>query len=368
MKKINILLTVLILILTPRILISQTYDLQFIEELNNGSNFNVRVQIRASSDFKLAASSITFNFNSLGLSNPTLLTAYNFNGFNPSPPTIYGTMTVTNPLSGVASINIIFTQGDALFAGTVGTNWIDVASIGFTTINSSLTSNMTFRSATPSNTVVYSCSGSGGSFTTTLLTAGTWFPLNNLLPVELSAFKVKFDGKGKVDLNWVTKTEVSNYGFYVERRINESDWNSITFVEGYGNSNSPKEYSYSDKDLFAGGSKFQYRLKQIDNDGSFEYSDVVEVEVVPDQYELSQNYPNPFNPNTTIQFSLPKQSQLKIILYNMLGEQLATIAEGMYESGYHKVTFNASNLPSGTYVYRLESSEFIQVKKMILLK
>jgi len=128
--------------------------------------------------------------------------------------------------------------------------------------------------------------------------------------------------------------------------------------------------------LFAGGSNFQYRLKQVDTDGSFEYSDVVEVEVVPNQYELSQNYPNPFNPSTTIRFSLPEVAQVKLNVYNMLGEQVATIAEGMYESGYHKVTFNASNLPSGAYVYRIESSNpstgsgqsFVQVKKMILMK
>ena len=88
---------------------------------------------------------------------------------------------------------------------------------------------------------------------------------------------------------------------------------------------------------------------------SFEYSDVVEVEVVPTQFELSQNYPNPFNPTTTIRFSLPQASQIKISLYNMLGEQIATIAEGMYEAGNHKVTFSAiGGLPSGAYIYRFE--------------
>ena len=192
-------------------------------------------------------------------------------------------------------------------------------------------------------------------------------PANAPLPVELTSFTASYKNS-TVLLTWQTKTEVNNYGFNVERRVSEGNWDSIVFIEGNGNSNSPKEYSYSDKDLFAGGSKFQYRLKQVDTDGSFEYSDVVEVEVVPTQFELSQNYPNPFNPSTTIRFSLPKETQLKINIYNMLGEQVATIAEGMYESGYHKVTFNASNLPSGGYIYRIESSDFVQVKKMILLK
>jgi len=187
------------------------------------------------------------------------------------------------------------------------------------------------------------------------------------LPVELTSFTLK-QLADKIQLNWVTKTEVNNYGFNVERKINEGEWNSIGFVEGHGNSNSPKVYSYSDKDLFAGGSNFQYRLKQVDTDGSFEYSDVVEVEVVPNQFELSQNYPNPFNPSTTIRFSLPQASQVKINIFNMIGEQVATIADGMYEAGYHKITFNASNLSSGAYIYRLESSDFVQVKKMILLR
>lgn len=190
---------------------------------------------------------------------------------------------------------------------------------------------------------------------------------NGPLPVELSLFTATLI-KNEINLFWKTETEVDNFGFDVERKMDEKEWIKISFIQGHGNSNSPKEYSYTDKELFAGGSKFQYRLKQIDSDGSFEYSDIVEVEVAPDQYELSQNYPNPFNPSTTIQFSLPKQTQLKINLYNMLGEQVAILADGMYESGYHKVTFNASGLPSGTYLYQLESNEFVQVKKMILLK
>lgn len=364
MKKIQLLMLLFILILAPGVLMSQTYDLRFIEELNNGSDFNVRVQIKASSNFKLAASSITFNFNSAGLSNPTLLTPYNFDGVVIGPPTtIYGALTVTQPLSGVVSINIVYTQFTDAFAATVGTDWIDVASVGFTTTNGSLTSNLNFRSSTPSPSVVYSITGS----TTTLLAAGTWFTLDNPLPVELSSFTASVK-ESVVDLKWQTKTEVNNYGFNIERRINDGDWNTLGFVEGHGNSNSPKNYSFIDNDLFEGGSSFQYRLKQIDTDGKFEYSDAVEVEVLPTQFELSQNYPNPFNPSTTIRFSLPKATQLKINIYNMLGELVGTLAEGAYEAGFHKVTFNASSLPSGAYIYRIESADFVQVRKMILIK
>ena len=204
------------------------------------------------------------------------------------------------------------------------------------------------------NSDVFSLSGNSDGY----IYAGTAngvFRSVNPLPVELSSFTLK-QMADKIQLNWVTKTEVNNYGFNVERRINEGEWNSIGFVEGHGNSNSPKEYGYSDKDLFAGGSKFQYRLKQVDTDGQFEYSDVVEVEVVPTQFELSQNYPNPFNPSTTIRFSLPQVSQIKLTLYNMIGEQVATLAEGTYETGNHKITFDASNLSSGTYIYREQRS------------
>lgn len=187
------------------------------------------------------------------------------------------------------------------------------------------------------------------------------------LPVELSSFAAKMYDQNKVKLNWKTQTEVNNYGFDVERQVRNGQWEKVGFVSGNGNSNSPKEYSYIDNNLI-GGSKFLYRLKQVDNDGQFEYSDVVEVKVVPIQYELSQNFPNPFNPSTTIRFSLPIATQLKINVYNMLGELVQTIAEGNYEEGFHKVSFNASTLPSGAYIYRIESSEYTQVRKMILIK
>ena len=189
------------------------------------------------------------------------------------------------------------------------------------------------------------------------------------LPVELTSF-VANAKNNSITLNWKTATETNNYGFEVERCVQSAErqeWNKIGFVSGNGNSSSDKEYSFTDKNI-SGGSKFSYRLKQIDNNGTFEYSDIVEVEVVPQQFELSQNYPNPFNPTTTIRFSLPVQSQLKINIYNMLGELVKTLSDGMYEAGYYNITIDASDLSSGTYIYRLESNDFVETKKMILLK
>ncbi|MCG6960260.1 T9SS type A sorting domain-containing protein, partial [bacterium BMS3Abin03] len=190
---------------------------------------------------------------------------------------------------------------------------------------------------------------------------------NVALPVELISFTASTN-LNKISLNWETATEVNNYGFEIERKTSESeDWKRIAFVEGYGNSNSPRSYRYIDKTI-TGGSKFEYRLKQIDNNGQYKYSDSIEVSITPGSFELLQNYPNPFNPATNIQFTVPKTTELKINVYTILGEKVLTVTEGKYEPGFYKVKMDASGLPSGIYIYRLESNEFTNTKKMIYLK
>ncbi len=175
-------------------------------------------------------------------------------------------------------------------------------------------------------------------------------------------------------LNWKTETEVSNYGFEIERTVvnhksqkQNSDFRKIGFVEGNGNSNSPKNYSFTDEKPF-GGSKFQYRLKQIDTDGQFEYSEIIEVEIVPTKFELFQNYPNPFNPTTTIRFQLPEESKIVLKIYDILGAELKTIMNEKKEPGVYEFVFDASYLPSGIYIYRLITDQFLDTKKMILIK
>ena len=141
---------------------------------------------------------------------------------------------------------------------------------------------------------------------------------NEPLPVELSSFSASlFDSK--VKLNWETATEVNNYGFDILRQAqDDKDWVKIGFITGNGNSNSPKNYSFEDKSVLSG--KYSYKLKQIDNDGKYEYSKTIEVDLgFPTKFEISQNYPNPFNPITTIRYSLPLASNVKLTIYNTLG-------------------------------------------------
>jgi hypothetical protein len=190
------------------------------------------------------------------------------------------------------------------------------------------------------------------------------------LPVELTSFSASIF-TSSVKLNWQTSTEVNNYGFDVERAsISASPlrvWEKIGFVNGNGNSSSPKYYSYEDKNITSG--KFSYRLKQIDNDGKFEYSKTIDVEFnTPNRFELSQNYPNPFNPATTIRFNLPEAGNVKLTMYNLLGQEIRTIMNEYRESGAHTININASDLNTGIYLYKIEANGLNQTRKMTLLK
>ncbi|MBX2974964.1 MAG: T9SS type A sorting domain-containing protein [Ignavibacteriaceae bacterium] len=195
------------------------------------------------------------------------------------------------------------------------------------------------------------------------------------LPVELTSFNADIVGS-KVKLSWQTATEQNNFGFEIERGAlsvggsEVSEWKTIGFVEGNGNSNSPKEYSFSDE-LSAIG-KYSYRLKQIDTDGSYTFSDVVNIEIDaninPAEFALLQNYPNPFNPVTTINYSIPTGEYVSVKIYNTLGEEIATLFSGYVGAGKHSVLFDASKLSSGLYIYKLSAGSQTQVKKMILAK
>jgi hypothetical protein len=199
------------------------------------------------------------------------------------------------------------------------------------------------------------------------------FTFNGTLPVELSSFTSNINGRN-VSLNWETKTEKNSYEFDIERESSSSgNWESIGSVKAAVLSNSPKDYSFTDKNLQAG--KYQYRLRMIDNDGSFEYSNMVETEVTaPKNFELSQNYPNPFNPSTKIDYQIPSDAKVIMEVYNIAGQKVAELVNQEQSAGYYSVDFGSSKLSSGVYIYRIVASDkatgnnFSSIKKMMLLK
>jgi hypothetical protein len=189
---------------------------------------------------------------------------------------------------------------------------------------------------------------------------------NSIVPVELTSFTA-VDKNGQVVLNWTTATELNNQMFEIERRSSESQYITIGYVDGYGTTTEPKEYSFIDNSSQAG--TFFYRLKQIDFGGRYEYSDEIEVVVTgPLSFDLEQNYPNPFNPSTLIKYSIPEGGFVTLDAYNLLGEKVATLVNEVQEAGRYEVNFDASKLASGIYVYSLRSGSFNSAKKMLLMK
>jgi hypothetical protein len=186
------------------------------------------------------------------------------------------------------------------------------------------------------------------------------------VPVELTSFAAASNG-GDVELSWTTATETNNQGFQVERMNAGGSFEQIGYVAGFGTTTEPKAYSFIDSKLEAGS--YTYRLKQIDFDGTYTYSEEVNAEVeIPLEYALEQNYPNPFNPSTTIKYSIPADGFVKLAIYNLLGEEVATIVSNVQKAGRYEVNFNASGLSSGVYVYRIEAVNFTASKKLVLMK
>jgi hypothetical protein len=198
------------------------------------------------------------------------------------------------------------------------------------------------------------------------------FGLNaSSLPVELTSFSVSVKNT-MVKLDWKTETEVNNYGFEIERKVSTTNtsarpFEKIGFVSGNGNSNSPKDYSFLDNNIASG--KYSYRLKQIDNDGKFEYSHEIEIDLgSPLEFSLNQNYPNPFNPSTLISFSVPVAAPVTLKIYDVLGNEVATLLNSEKPAGVYEIEFNATELTSGIYFYQINAGTFTQTKKMLLIK
>jgi subtilisin family serine protease len=186
-----------------------------------------------------------------------------------------------------------------------------------------------------------------------------------MIPVELTYFNASAE-ENNVTLSWQTSTETNNQGFEIQRSSN-GEFEKIGFVAGHGTTTEIQSYTFIDENVLAG--EYIYRLKQVDYDGTTEYSNIVEVEVTqPVEYSLSQNYPNPFNPSTTIAYSIPKDGLVTLKVYDVLGEEVVTLINELQSAGTRDITFDASQLSSGVYYYQLVSGGFTSTKKLILMK
>ena len=195
------------------------------------------------------------------------------------------------------------------------------------------------------------------------------------LPVELESFTATVLSNS-VELNWRTASEMNNKGFDIERSAKSGSWQKIGYAKGNGSSNVPVNYTYKDRILQPGN--YEYRLKQIDFNGDFNYYELSnEVSVGnPNSFLLMQNYPNPFNPVTTIRYEIQQSANVSLKIFDMTGREIMTLVDEFKEAGYYKTDFNGGNLSSGAYYYRLEvipsnsfgAGDFVDTKKMLLLK
>ncbi len=344
---------------------AQTYDLQFVEVQNTGSQFDVKVQIKSNgSTFDMGSGNLVFTYNTAALSTPALLSAANFSG------TFYSPMTVTQPAAGRVSMNVELLLPN--FGTTVPATYTDVATIRFTIVNLASTTGLVWRTVSPNATNVFQDDNA------TLVPAGTLHSLDEPLPIQLASFTAYVTGQNDVRLEWATVSETNNYGFEVQKAQDQpQSFTTIpnSFVAGHGTTTEPHEYSFIDASTPQG--VWFYRLKQIDLDGTIHYTDAIQVDVlssaeepvvIPTKVGLDQNYPNPFNPSTMIKFAIPQQSHVSLEVFNLIGERVATLVNEIKPAGYHEVSFGAAKIASGLYIYRMSTGDMTIVKKMTLVR
>jgi len=189
----------------------------------------------------------------------------------------------------------------------------------------------------------------------------------NIIPVELSSFSASVVGSSVV-LNWSTATELNNRDFEVQRKTDQTDWQTIATINGAGTSTEPRNYSYTDNSVQS-NTKYYYRLRQNDFDGKFSFSQIIEVDIsAPKDFNLHQNYPNPFNPSTNISFTLPNSSFVKLTIYNHIGEKVDELVNQTLNAGSYIYNWNAKNNASGIYVAELQADGYKASIKMMLVK
>ncbi|HOT97530.1 MAG TPA: FlgD immunoglobulin-like domain containing protein [bacterium] len=344
------------------------YDLQFVvvrNDMANNGYLDVKVQIASTgSTFNMGTSSLVFTYNTSAVNpQPLTITPHSFSG------TMYQTMTLTEPFVGRLSLNI------DLFVPNMGTlvpmSWTDVATVRFTIINKELKSNLVWRTEAPNYCVVYAHDQA------TVIGSGTLTPLDATLPVQLSAFTA-INTAGVVKLAWTTQSEVNTVGFYVYRREGDTgEFQRISpLIESAGTSAAPRQYGFVD-DRLEKGHTYTYLLEDRDVNGLISWHGPITVMIetvqLPEIFYVEQNYPNPFNPTTTIEYGLPEAAEVRIQIFNMRGELVRTLVDGLQQPGNLTRVWDGRNdlgmvVPSGVYFCRVQSGVEHRMIKMIFAK
>ncbi|MDR3665258.1 MAG: T9SS type A sorting domain-containing protein [Ignavibacteriaceae bacterium] len=367
------------------ILASDSWDMHMVYEVD------VIILSTDTAPIELAAISLGFTVNNNALNGGTLTAS-----FVPSSsqltnttqiPTSFNTTTVIG--TGNNALRVIKIAGKTP-PGTGNGSLLSNVAPGTKIARLRLTNSVDWVITSPNNidtsmhsTYNWSLNAYVGGINTNINSSGTFIKnLNSgLLPVELTSFLSNVNGRD-INLSWETKTEVNAKQFEIERSlVGAKDasitWESVGSVQASGTSTTPKKYTFVEKNLQAG--KYQFRIKTIDNDGSFKLSDVIESDItLPKNFELSQNYPNPFNPSTRIDYSLPFDSKVTLDVYNITGERIGQVVNQEQSAGYYTVNFSSSALnrsvASGVYIYKINAVDnatgksFTSIKKMMLLK
>ena len=264
-----------------------------------------------------------------------------------------------NGITGINVLSLAVNRNGFIYAGTEGNVAFNSTDNGnsWVKISGGLIDKTIPKLVINSSGIIYAGSTTGGLYRSINTT---------VVPVELSSFEIKGEN-GSVNLTWKTASELNNRGFDIERKDNFGDFKAIAFIDGCGTSTKLKQYTYIDKNLPDG--KYSYRLKQLDFNGAFKFSEAEEIEInAVKSFSLSQNSPNPFNPSTVITYSLPEPGNVTLKIYDILGKEITTLVSGNIPAGQHTVHFNAGELRSGTYFYTIRAGKFVETKKLLLLK
>lgn len=345
---------------------AQTFDLRFLEVLNDGAHFDLKIQIKSNvSTFGLGNANLVFTYTG-AINSPSLLSAANFTSG------LYSAITVTEPAPGRVSVNIDY--GGGAGSGTIVTAaYMDVATVRFTTANPTGSASLTWRTRaeTPNPTNAFK-----DDQTNEVSAAGLNGYSTGALPIQLASFTVVQMTGNQARLTWTTQSETNNYGFEVQKSLSATaNFQTIpnSFLAGQGTTTKAHTYSFTDN--AAGSGDWYYRLKQQDLDGTVHFSDAVKSVLagvterpLPTEYALNQNFPNPFNPSTVIEFALPRESAVRLEVYNAIGERVSTLISDVRQAGYYTYRFDGSSLASGIYFYRLATNEKAFLKKMMLVK